>query len=663
MASSEPEKELPGGFMLKKVQLYLIKPTQYDDDGYVVRHWRGVLPSNTLACLAGLTEDVIAKKLLGESLRIKVHVLDEIVDKIPVKRICRSQRRKDTKTIVCLVGVQTNQFPRAADLAREFRRAGLTVLIGGFHVSGYLALLPGIPADIQELMDAGVTIVKGEVEETWCDLLRDALNGTLKPLYDFIDNKPDLYEKPLPAIRKSYLKKFVASNFGTLDCGRGCPFECTFCTIINVQGRKMRFRSADHIAQTLRSNYKENGITFYFFTDDNFARNKNWEAIFDALIRLREEEKIPLQFMMQVDVLSWKIKNFVVKAERAGCTNVFIGMESVDPGNLAAAGKKQNHVQEYSQLINAYRSANISTHVGYIVGFPFDTPESIRRDVAYLMHDVKPDHASFFMLTPLPGSMDHLAMVHRGAWMHPDFNLYDSQHAVTIHPFLKDGAWEKSYFEAWNSFYSFENMKAVLRRTPKPRYWNNFERFLWYKNSIQTESRHPMMCGFFRLKGRKHRRPGMPVVPFWQYYRERFKEMRSHFASILRLLAEMEELWLQTRQPSEAERRVVEELTKIRAAYGRLRLADMQAAYQRAKLHFPSLRVPSKVHLFWVKWSPLLAPSKVCTRGDVDAFWKSVRQRWTDRRWFRIPVLRVPLYLLRDAQLALMFFFYMARAR
>ncbi len=242
--------------MLEKLHLYLIKPSQYDDQGYVVRHWRGVLPSNTLACLAGLTEDVVAKKLLGESLEVKVHLLDEAVDRIPVKQICRSQRGKNTKTVVCMVGVQTNQFPRASDLAREFRRAGLTVLIGGFHVSGYMAMVPGVPAEIQEVMDAGVTVVKGEVEETWGQLLQDAVDGRLKPLYDFINDKPDLYEKPLPVIRKEYLRKFMASNFGTLDCGRGCPFECSFCTIINVQGRKMRFRSAEHVANAVRRNFR-----------------------------------------------------------------------------------------------------------------------------------------------------------------------------------------------------------------------------------------------------------------------------------------------------------------------------------------------------------------------------------------------------------------------
>lgn len=647
--------------MRKTLHLYLIKPSQYDDDGYVVRHWRGVLPSNTLACLAGLTEDVVKQKRLGEHWNIKVHLYDETVDKIPVAKICRSERWGLAKTIVGLVGVQTNQFPRACDLARRFRQAGLAVLIGGFHVSGYLALLPDIPGDIRQLMDEGVTVVKGEVEETWGDLLADAVNGQLKPMYDYLNNKPDLYTKPIPAIRRKYLRKFVAPNFGTLDCGRGCPFECTFCTIINVQGRKMRFRSAEHIAEAVRRNYRENGITFYFFTDDNFARNKSWEAIFDELIKIRNEDKIPIEFMMQVDVLSWKIKNFVRKARQAGCINVFIGMESVDPGNLAAAGKKQNQVNEYRHLIQAYRDADISSHVGYIVGFPFDTVDSVRRDLKFLMEDVRPDHASFFMLTPLPGSMDHLNMKRRGDWMDPDFNFYDSHHEVMHHVNLKHGSWRETYFEAWRTFYSLPNMKAILQRGSRANYWNNFLRFIWYKNSIQTEGRHPMMCGYFRLKGRKERRPGLPVVPRWEYYTARVKEIREHLRGMVQVLAEMEELWLQTRHPSAAEQRVVEELAKIREKYDQLKLADLQNAYLRAKEHFPSLRVPSKVHLFWAKYSPLLVQNKVYTRADLQAFWRSVRQRWDEQHWFRIPVHKVPLNALRDLQLSALFLFHVTR--
>src|SRR3989338_902851 len=120
----------------RKLNLYLIKPSKYDDDGYVIRHWRGVLPSNTLACLYALSEDVRSREVLGRNLEWNIRAIDETVEKVDVRKIIRASRKKRTKTIICLVGVQSNQFPRAADLAKEFRSAGIDVLLGGFHVSG-----------------------------------------------------------------------------------------------------------------------------------------------------------------------------------------------------------------------------------------------------------------------------------------------------------------------------------------------------------------------------------------------------------------------------------------------------------------------------------------------------------------------------------------------
>lgn len=172
-----------------------------------------------------------------------------------------------------------------------------------------------------------------------------------------------------------------------------------------------------------------------------------------------------------------------------------------------------------------------------------------------------------------------------------------------------------------------------------------------------------MMCGFFRLKGRKNRRPGSPVLSPWAYYTARVKEIRDHLAGMLRILLEMEELWLQTRHPSEAEQRVVEELARIRAAYGHLKLADLQLAYLRAKAYFPTLHVPSRLQLLWTRWVPLLAPNRVYTRADLDSFWNAARNCWSERRWFRIPPHRVALNLLREAQLSFLFFLHFGRTR
>jgi radical SAM superfamily enzyme YgiQ (UPF0313 family) len=540
-AAGEP---LPAG--IRRLHLYLIKPSKYDDDGYVIRYLRGVLPSNTLSTLFSLTEDQHRSGALGDGLEVRTTVIDETVQMVPVRRILRrANRQRDTRTVIALVGVQTNQFPRASDLALQFRDGGLPVMIGGFHVSGLLALIPQIPDDIRHLMERGVTIVKGEVEDKWGGLLSDALHGRLRPMYDYLQEKPDLYSKPIPAVHDSYMKRFAFPGFGTIDAGRGCPFDCSFCTIINVQGKVMRHRSEQLIEQRVRNDYHSKGINFYFFTDDNFARNKNWEAIFDKLIRLRRDEGLNLGFIMQVDVLSYKIPGFIARAKEAGCCSVFIGMESINQKNLEAAGKTQNDVDDFKNLIAAWHNAGIITHVGYILGFPHDTAESIRDDIRRLREEVRPDLASFFILTPIPGSMDHLRCVQRGDEIDSDYNRYDSFHETTVHPSFRTGELQAAYQEAWKTFYGTANMKDVLLRSHGKTYWDIFKNIVWYKSAI-LEGQHPMISGFFRLKDRTSRRPGYAVEGRLVHFRRRVRETARLLRSWWALLLELEEIWLQT---------------------------------------------------------------------------------------------------------------------
>src|SRR6185295_5878184 len=128
--------------------------------------------------------------------------------------------------------------------------------------------------------------------------------------------------------------------------GRGCPFQCSFCTIINVQGRKSRRRSPDDVEQIIRENVAQ-GLHSFFITDDNFARNQDWEPILDRLIRLRKVEKLNLSFVIQVDTLCHKLPKFIKKCKSAGVKRVFIGLENINPDSLAGAKKRQNKITEY----------------------------------------------------------------------------------------------------------------------------------------------------------------------------------------------------------------------------------------------------------------------------------------------------------------------------
>src|SRR5579862_2019790 len=262
----------------KKFALVLLKPSHYDDDGYVIQWLRSAIPSNTLAALYGLAVDSAERQILGPDVDIEITAYDETNTRIRPERIAKKIARAD-QGMVGLVGVQSNQFPRAMDIARRLRACGVQVCIGGFHVSGSLAMLPGLQPELVEAQNLGVSLFAGEAEGRLDEVLRDAWAGELKPLYNHMDDLPSLEGTPVPILPAQRIQR-TTGHLTSFDAGRGCPFQCSFCTIINVQGRKSRRRSADDIEHIVRRNLAQ-GIDRFFITDDNFARNKDWEAVFD----------------------------------------------------------------------------------------------------------------------------------------------------------------------------------------------------------------------------------------------------------------------------------------------------------------------------------------------------------------------------------------------
>src|SRR5947208_11903441 len=176
-------------------------------------------------------------------------------------------------------------------------------------------------------------------------IVGDIIRRQSEPLYNYLNPTANLSHSPIPRLTKEDFKGF-ASPFSTMDTGRGCVFTCDFCTIINVQGRTMRCRDPLQVVEFVRRSYHEAGIAHCFFTDDNIARNPRWRELFAGLIRLREEEKIPFTFMMQSDLAARKIPggDFFILASKAGCNQVFFGVESVNRENLRSQEKFQNQV-------------------------------------------------------------------------------------------------------------------------------------------------------------------------------------------------------------------------------------------------------------------------------------------------------------------------------
>jgi radical SAM superfamily enzyme YgiQ (UPF0313 family) len=511
----------------------LIKPSHYDDDGYVIQWRRGWIPSNSLSCLYGLAVDAKARRVLGANVEIKIGAHDETNSVLPLRRIIRRFRRNRLCGVVFLVGVQSNQFPRAMDLAMILRRHGIAVVIGGFHVSGSIAMLPEMPAELKAAIDLGITLFAGEAEGRLDEVFKAAYEGRLAPVYNFMTQLPDLQGQP-PIYLPQHLIRNNLGNISSFDAGRGCPFSCSFCTIINVQGRKSRYRTADDIEQVIRSNHLK-GVTTYFITDDDFARNRNWEAILDRIIELREQHRFKIHLTIQVDTLCHKIPRFVEKAARAGCKRVFIGLENINPDSLKGASKGQNRITEYRAMLQAWRRAGVLTYAGYILGFPADTPESIARDIGIIQRELPIDILEFFMLTPLPGSRDHQQAVARGERLDPDLNRYDAEHATAEHPLMSAEEWQSIYDRAWHLYYSPAHVETLIKRAiadglSAARLTSMI--FTFYA-SHAYERVHPLQSGALRRKRRKDRRSGWRRENPLVFYPRRVKEVLSTYGPAL----------------------------------------------------------------------------------------------------------------------------------
>ena len=416
----------------KRFQLILIKPSHYDAAGYVVQWLRSTMPSNSLAAVYSLACGAADRQVLGPDLPIDVIAMDETNTRVRPRDIAKRIAKNGGLGLVGLIGVQSNEFPRALDIARPLREAGVQVMIGGFHVSGCLSMLKDTQTDIKVAQALGISIFAGEAEEGLDEVLQDAAKCELRDLYNHMKVLPGIGDVPSPPFLPVDFVKRTVGNVTSFDAGRGCPFQCSFCTIINVQGRKSRYRSPDSIEQILRMNWAQ-GVKRFFITDDNFARNKDWEAIYDRIIKLREEDGMDVRFMIQVDTLCHKIPNFIEKSQRAGVTRVFIGLENINPANLIAAKKRQNKITEYRKMLLEWKRVGIMTFAGYILGFPNDTPESIRHDLEIIKKELPLDALEFFVLTPLPGSEDHKVLYEKNVWMDPDMNKYELEHVVTGH--------------------------------------------------------------------------------------------------------------------------------------------------------------------------------------------------------------------------------------
>jgi radical SAM superfamily enzyme YgiQ (UPF0313 family) len=255
---------------------------------------------------------------------------------------------------------------------------------------------------------------------------------------------------------------------------------------------------------------------------------------------MREEEKLTIRIIAQVDTAAHKIKHFIEKAARAGVNRVFIGLENINPDNLKEAHKGQNRITEYRAMLQAWHSVGTLTYAGYILGFPGDTPESIERDIRIIKKELPIDLLEFFLLTPLPGSADHKRMHLAGVPMAQDLNKYDLVHVTAPHETMSEETLREVYDKAWDLYYSPDHVEQIIRRT-KAWGFNPKEmmlKLLTFYASWRLEGVHPLESGFLRRKYRRDRRPTFERESLFTFYPKYWWSVAKTYLDFFRMYRE-----------------------------------------------------------------------------------------------------------------------------
>ena len=461
---------------MKKLRVLILKPSKYGVNGHVERFRRGFMPNATIPYLQSMTPPV-----LGDC-SIETHVIDEYVqtDLSYLKQLERSSE----PTLLALAGVQSHQFQRSLDLAAYALDRGVEhCIIGGPHP---------MTCDTSMLHGRGVSFALAEAETIWTAILQDALDGQLRPVYGEGHRWQQQLEAPvLQPPSASYLRQYIVPMLGIYPA-RGCPFTCNFCSVIKIAGRAIRSQDIETTLASVRA-AKAAGVKMIMFTSDNFNKYPDGPALLEAMIA----EKIQIPFFVQCDTQIARQEDLIDLLARAGCFEMFIGVESFNRKTLLGAHKAQNHPQLYGDIVRLCRSRGIVTHFSNIIGFPEDTEAGIREHLDALV-EMSPDAASFYILTPVPGTQQYDEFLAAGRIVEPNLDRFDGTNPVWRHDVLDWPQLRATLFRCYHRFFSASHLIRFSLRTRKFALRvgvgiHFFSRFSAYRK------RHPMSGGIGRV--------------------------------------------------------------------------------------------------------------------------------------------------------------------
>lgn len=416
-------------------KILFIQPSCYDDQGLVIKQRTLHFVGLAFPVLAALTPD-----------DWEVEVCVELIEKVPF----------DTDADVVGIGGMGQSTRRGIDLAKEFKRRGKTVIMGGPMVT----LAPQFAAPFCD------SIVRGSAETVWAEVLADLRTGRLKADY----YRPlERLSTPLPKYEVLLDKRI--GDFLPVQAARGCVHSCRFCTIFCMYRNTYFRREIPEIVRDIR-HVKSLGYRKFLLLDDNIMSDR------DFMLELcRQIQKLGMTWMSQCVIDIGRDPEMLEAVRDSGCTALSFGLESINPESLKNIHKAWARPRDYTALIETITAAGIDVQSEMIVGVDSDTPESLRETIDFVAGSriIAP---KFYLMTPIPGTDLFDDMQKQGRILIDDLFAMTSSKPSMTHPHMTTEELEGIYWEIYDRLYT---LPMILSRTILQKYFFRApRRYLFY---------------------------------------------------------------------------------------------------------------------------------------------------------------------------------------
>jgi len=402
--------------------LYLIYPAPEKNRNKKHRKKKASLVPINLPIIAGLTPN-----------NFTVKIIDENIQDIDFS---------DIPDVVGITGM-TAVINRAYEIADLYKKMGTKVILGGIHVS----MLP------DEALKHADAIVIGEVENIWGTLLSDLTNNQLKNIY-----KGSVYDLSTTtgSVKRTIINKKAYSMPNPIMTSRGCPHNCTYCSVTQFYGYKFRHKPVETIIKEI----KEIDDKWIAFIDDNiYGDIRHAKELFKKMIPLK------IKWVGQGDMRIAKNPELLGLVRESGCEWLFIGIETISTKNLKFINKSFNTGDQYQESIKKIKSTGIKIFGSFIFGLENDDEDVFEHTVQFGINN-RLDGANFYILTPFPGTELFKQMEKENLLLHKDWSKYDANHAVFRHKKLSKQQLEDGLIYAYDHFYS---IPSIIKRVVYPR--------------------------------------------------------------------------------------------------------------------------------------------------------------------------------------------------